>query len=86
MCPPGEAAQKQEWGWGGWGNGKAVSFTCETGITCVPSSGLAIRSDQTDARPVMGLARHSGQLLHQDLGGGMKPRVAWKMRPLSRGD
>lgn len=51
-------------GGGRWlGNGKAVSFTGETGITCAPSSKLAIRSDRTDARPVMG---HSGQLLHQD--------------------
>lgn len=29
------------------GRGKAVSFTCETGITCKPSSALAVRSDQT---------------------------------------
>lgn len=66
---------------GRWlGNGKAVSFTGETGMTCTPSSGLAIRSDHTDARPVMG---HSGRLLHLDQRR-MKPGVA--VLPLSRGD
>lgn len=41
-----EAAHKEEWELAE-GDGKAVSSTYETGITCAPSSGLPIRSDQT---------------------------------------